>query len=597
MIRWLGNKLGVRSRVTAGSHPSSHTGWWSALSDGGAPVRITESNADTLSTVWACVTGISADVAKLPLHMYKRLDGKAGGGGRERAKGHPAYRVAMRPNPEMTAFSFWEVELRHALSWGNGYAEIERDASGGPVAMWPIHPSRCTLMRDRNDRLFYRVVNDQGGPTDLRAEDVFHLHGTSEDGLLGKSPVRCAMESLSGAAAAERFGRRFFENFGMPGTILSHPEKLSETARRNLRESWREMYGGPENAGGVAVLEEGLTATKISFPPEEAQFLETKQFNVPEVCRWFRYPPHKAGDLSRATFSNIEQQDLAYLGETLLPWLVRIEQEADRKLLREEELDEYYFEHLADAALRADFKSRMDGYAIAKMNGWLNADEIRAKENLNPLPNGEGKVYTVPVNQQTTEQLLKGKPDPAAPPSPSDPSTDPTAPDPAAPPPADEKKAASPKAFPAAVAQRIIQANRSGFEAITRGILRVEADKLQRAITRGGTAGALAWAEGFYTDAHVEHVRSAVAPIVAAITESLAGVCDMAAPGVDAGLLCEDLARAHVAASLAEVRGITTAAGAACGGDWDKSDGRAARDAQAAVARLAAAIERTWVME
>lgn len=365
-------------------------------------VSLNENSALTYSAVWAAVSLLAGDIASLPLILYKRLPD----GGRERFTSHPLYRLLHdEPNPEMASMPFRECLTAHLLTWGNAYAEIERDAAGRPVALWPLTPDRVAPLRTPAGTLTYRVSNPTGTDTFLRPADVLHVPGLGYDGTVGYSVVAKARESLGLGLAAERFGASFYGNGATFGGVLAHPGKLSDVALKHLRESIESRHQGVDKAHRFLMLEEGMSYTSLGIPPEDSQFLETRQFQVEEVARWFSVPPHKIGYLKYATYSNIEHQGIDYLTSSLRRWLVRWEQEINRKLIAASERRQQYVEHLTDAILRGDIQSRYAAYAIARQWGWMSVNDIRERENMNPLPDDEGQMYLVPLNMSPADRL------------------------------------------------------------------------------------------------------------------------------------------------------------------------------------------------
>ncbi len=391
----------VAGRTTAGVSVSSDR-----VADlfGGQPTAsgasITEDTALNISAVYCAVTLISNSLKTLPWFVYRRL----ARGGRDLATDHPVYKLLHRsPNPETTPSRFKKLLASWVLLWGNGRAEIERDGYGQPVALWPIHPSRCVTKRNSAGDIVHEVYNEDGSMVTLDDEDVFHVQGFSKDGLTGISVIGLARETLGLAVAAEEYGARFFANDATPRAVLEHPSTLTEEASQRLRKSWHETYGGA-NRHGVAILEEAMKLNVFGMPNEDAQFLQTRTFQVVEVARWFNIPPHKLKELSRATFSNIEHQSLEYGNDSVVPYAVDFEEEGDRKLFATGNQD-LFCEFLVDAMLRADTQARNRSYEIQRRNGVLNADEWRRKENMNPLPGGRGEIYIVPANMKSVDQL------------------------------------------------------------------------------------------------------------------------------------------------------------------------------------------------
>lgn len=301
--------------------------------------RVNERTAMQTSAVYACVRVISESVASLPLHVYRYNSD----GGKEKAIEHPLYRLLHdEPNGEMTAYSFFEVALTHLLLWGNFYAQIIRNGKGEVLGLYPLMPDRMRVDRDENRHLYYEYTLSTDDPQTnknqtviLQPEDVLHIPGLSFDGLVGYSPIAMAKQSIGLSIAAEEFGSKFYANSAVPSGILEHPGILKDPAK--VRDSWMQTFGGSANSNKVAVLEEGMKYTPISINPSEAQFLDTRKFQIVEICRIFRVPPHMIASLEGATYSNIEQQSLEYVQYTLRPWLTRLEQAMFRRLFTEEE--------------------------------------------------------------------------------------------------------------------------------------------------------------------------------------------------------------------------------------------------------------------
>lgn len=361
--------------------------------------------------VYACVKIIAEDVASLPLITYRRVDG-----GRERAMDHRLYPILHdRPNPEMSSVEFRETLQGHLLLWGNAYAEIERDGAGRVVNLWPLRPDRMSV--ERMGDLVYTYVLPGGDRVRIPTVNVLHLRGLSSDGYVGYSPIALAREAVGLGLATEEYAARFFGNDARPGGVLQHPGKLSTDAATRLKASWEAAHRGLTNSQRVAVLEEGIEWKQVGMPARDAQFLETRMYQLRDVARIYRVPLHKLGDLERATFSNIEHQSREYVDSTLRPWLVRWEQRLNMALFSAQDAGRYYVEHLVDALLRGDLKSRYEAYAVGRTNGWLSADDIRELENMNPLPDGQGKLYLVPLNMAPADQV--GQAPPSAPVAPA----------------------------------------------------------------------------------------------------------------------------------------------------------------------------------
>lgn len=366
-----------------------------------AGVAVNERTALTSTAVFAAVDILSRTLASLPLPVYRRLPG----GGKERAPTHTLYAVLHDlANPEMTSYEFRQALMGHLCLWGNAYAEVQHDNAGRVIALWPLRPDRISIRRDDNG-LIYTYQLPDGGQVGLRPPNIMHIRGLSSDGIVGYSPVRMAREAIGLALATEEFGARFFGNGSYPGGVLEHPGKLSDTAAERLKKSWEEMHKGLAQSHRVAILEEGMTWQQVGIPPEDAQFLETRKFQVAEIARIFHVPPHMLGDLERATFSNIEEQSIEFVVHTMRPWLVCWEQAIKRDLFTPSENKTYFAEFLVDGLLRGDTQSRYEAYAIGRQNGWLSADDIRELENMNPLPDGQGKVYLIPLNMVPADSI------------------------------------------------------------------------------------------------------------------------------------------------------------------------------------------------
>jgi HK97 family phage portal protein len=375
-------------------------------------VKVSEYTALNLAAWWAATRIIAEAVASVPLIVYRRLPG----GGKERAEKHPLWRLLHdQPNPEATSIVFREALQAHVLTWGNGYAEIERDGAGRPVALWPVEPDRVSPARDENWKLVYRVQNPTGPQSVLRPDAILHVPGLGFDGVTGYSVARLARESIGLGLATERYGSTWFGSGARPGGVIRHPAKLSEGAKKNIRDSFGALHGGLDRSHTTAVLEEGMDFKTLSVPPEDSQFLGTREFQREEIALWFNLPPMKLWSSKTATYASSEQFAVDFVVHTLRPWWVRWEQEFRRKLLLPSERDRIVPEHLADGLLRGDTESRTKALTMQFLNGALNLDEWRAAENRNPLPDGLGQVHFVPVNIQPVEKHTE---EPEPPPSP-----------------------------------------------------------------------------------------------------------------------------------------------------------------------------------
>jgi len=362
---------------------------------------VTERSAMQMTAVYSCVRILAEAIAGLPLHLYRYTPD----GSKVKAVDHPLYLLLHdEPNPEMSSFVFRETLMTHLLLWGNAYAQIIRNGKGEVVALYPLMPNRMSVDRDKHGQLYYTYTRaSDEAPTMngmtvlLPPSDVLHIPGLGFDGLVGYSPIAMAKNAIGLAIATEEYGAKFFANGAAPSGVLEHPGTIKDPSR--VREAWMSQFGGSANSGKVAVLEEGMKYTPISISPEQAQFLETRKFQINEIARIFRIPPHMVGDLEKSSFSNIEQQSLEFVKYTLDPWVIRWEQSIQRALLRPEEKKRYFAKFNVEGLLRGDYQSRMNGYAVARQNGWMSANDIRELENLDRIPaEAGGDLYLVNGN-------------------------------------------------------------------------------------------------------------------------------------------------------------------------------------------------------
>ena len=349
---------------------------------------VSERSAMQLTAVYACVRILAEAIAGLPLHLYRYTDESS----KEKAVEHKLYFLLHdEPNTEMSSFVFRETMMTHILLWGNAYAQIIRNGRGKIIGLYPLMPKRMTVDRDARGQIYYeyQTSTDEArttkvGTVRLKPTDVLHIPGLGFDGLVGYSPIAMAKNAIGLAIAAEEYGSKFYANGAAPSGVLEHPGTLKDPSK--VRDSWTQTFGGSGNAHKIAVLEEGMKYTPISISPNEAQFLETRKFQINEIARIFRIPPHMVGDLEKSSFSNIEQQSLEFVKYTLEPWIVRWEQALNRALLLDSEKAAYFVKFNVDGLLRGDYQSRMNGYATARQNGWMSANDIRELENLDRIP-------------------------------------------------------------------------------------------------------------------------------------------------------------------------------------------------------------------
>lgn len=366
---------------------------------GGGPsssgISVNAESALTYSPVWRAANLLSRDVAKLPLVVYRRRNE-----GKERAPKHKAYfPLKYKANPEMTSFQLRMLLQLQGILRGNGYGFISR--GGGKLELWPIDASKVTVIKPQRpgEEVFYLIRRDDGQVERHNRENIFHLRGLG-DGYEGKSVIAKARESFGLGLAAQKYGSVFFKNSATPSAVLEHPGKMTPEANARLRQSWQEIHGDLDNKHRMAILEEGMKINPFGLNNEDAQFLQTRQFEIREVANWFGVPPHKLGDTTRTAFASLEQENQSYLDDALDPWLVNWEMECWDKLLSEDEKlqDTHIIEFTRQALLRADMAGRSAFYASAIQNGWMNRDEVRSRENLNEIPDGEGQKFFVPKN-------------------------------------------------------------------------------------------------------------------------------------------------------------------------------------------------------
>lgn len=361
-------------------------GGWNFLFGGTTSGKaVNERTAMQTSAVYACVRILAESVAGLPLHVYERT----ANGSKSTKPSHPLYRLLHdEPNREMTSFVFRETLMSHLLLWGNAYAQIIRDGRGFPITLYPLLPDRMAVDRNESGELVYTYQSDKG-QVKLRRENILHIPGLGFDGLIGYSPIAMAKNAVGLALATEDYGAAFFANGANPGGVLEHPGVIKPEQADRLRESWQSQFGGA-NAHKVAVLEEGLKFHQMSIPPEQAQFLETRKFQINEIARIFRVPPHMVGDLEKSSFSNIEQQSLEFVKYTLDPWVVRWEQSLQQALILPSEKATIFIKFNLDGLLRGDYQSRMQGYSTGIQNGFMSVNDVRGLEDMNLLTAEEG---------------------------------------------------------------------------------------------------------------------------------------------------------------------------------------------------------------
>lgn len=395
-------------RASTLSNPSKWAIDWFGGFQSKSGANVNEETALRVTAYLAAVKVISETVASLPLLTYQKLKE----GGKARAPNHPMFTILHDiGNEEMTAYTMRETIQGHACNWGNGYAEIERDFNGNLIGLWPLLPDRTFPERNpTTKKIQYRTIIDNQQFV-LPFEKVLHIPGFGFDGLVGYNPVLHAREAIGISLATEEFGARFFGDGANPSGIIEYPGKMKELAVQEFKKDAKANYGGLGNSHRLMVLEEGLKFHQTTIPPEVAQFLETRKFQIAEIARVFRVPLHMLAELDRSTNNNIEHQGIEFVTHTIRPWLVRWEQAIHMRLLTPAERRKGFFaEHLVDALLRGDTESRYNAYAVARQNGWYSVNDIRSKENENPVPGGDAYTMNgnmIPIDQAGTVPINK----------------------------------------------------------------------------------------------------------------------------------------------------------------------------------------------
>lgn len=340
--------------------------------------------------VFSCVRVLAESVASLPCKVYMYGED----GRKEVARSHPNHRIlGLRPNPEMTGYTFWETAVGHIASWGNFYGYIKRLESGYIDSIWPLKPPNVRPFRGLSGKIEYEVKSDNGGHVVFPNENVLHIPGLGFDGLMGYSVISQLADSIGLAMGGEQYAAKFFSNDGTPGGVVETDKKMTTDTIALLRKNWQDMYGGASNSHKIAVLEQGMKFNPITINPEDAQLIEQRKFSRSQIAEIFRVPAHMINDLEKATFSNIEHQDLAFAKHTLRPWCTRIEQSVMTQMFTDRELAEGYFVKFnMDALMRGDYKSRQEGYEIATRSGIMLINEARALEDLPPVGGGDTPI-------------------------------------------------------------------------------------------------------------------------------------------------------------------------------------------------------------
>lgn len=374
-----------------------------------AGVRVTNDVAMRTTTYNACVRILSETLAAVPAHVIENNDERLSDGRvrrrRRRAIDHPTYRVLHdEPNDEQTSYTWKESNMVHIATGGNGYNRIEESNGGVVRQIIPLNNERRVTPMRRNRKLWYEVQLKVGGGREfLPPDEVVHVPGLGFDGLVGWSPLAWARRSIGLAVAVEDYGAMWFGNNARPSGVLRTEGELSDEAYKRLKQDWKKKHNKPHE---IAILEEGLQFQAMGVNADESQFLATHARTVEDIARFFRIPLHMVAKLDRATFSNIEHQSLEFVTYTMAAWFERWTQELNRKLFTGAEAGRYYVQFNLARLLLADIKARFEAYKIAIENGWLNPDDVRGFEDMDPLPDGQGEIYTRPFNMRDAREFL-----------------------------------------------------------------------------------------------------------------------------------------------------------------------------------------------
>ncbi len=377
-------------------------------------VVINNDTAMAYSAVFNAVQVIAGSLASIPFVLYNRIDELA----REPAINHPLYSVLRnQPNGEMDSFTWRETSMNHLLMKGNSYSEIKRDTMGRVIELWPMNPDRTKVTRNDNKRIIYELDEGPGKKRTLRADQVLHIPGLGFDGRVGYSVLSLARETMGLGLGMETFQSRFYGAGTNLGSVFEHPARLSEQSQKNLKKSLTEKYAGLGNSQQAIILEEGMKYIKVGMPLNDAQFLESRTFQVLEIARWFNLPPHKLMELTHATFSNIEEMQIQFVQDTMRVWFVRWEQAVLTQLLDEGERRRLFAEFMIDALLRGDIVSRNTALSTQRMNGVISANEWRQKVNMNPIDGRAGDLLWQPLNMTDANEpdTIMGSTEPGEP--------------------------------------------------------------------------------------------------------------------------------------------------------------------------------------
>lgn len=485
----------------------------------------TPENALKYSAVYAAVRILAESIAMLPLHLYEHMDK-----GKRTAREHPLYDLLHdAPNDLQTSFEFREFMMKNLLLWGNAYAEIFADGAGRVLSLWPLRASnmqQITIDENRRRWYYYQEPATETSPGYTRwlpGWKIWHIRGLGEDGLTGYSPIRVARHSIELGMAAEEFGARLFGNDARPGGVLEHPGALSDEAYSRLMESWDDRHLGLSKSHRPAILEEGMKWSQVTIPPEDAQFLQTRTYQVQDIARLFRIPPHMLAELSHATFTNIEHQSLDFVNHSLAPWMVRIEQSIRQNLLTGRDKQRFYAKFNTGALVRGDIESRYNAYATGRTHGFLSADDIRELEDMNPLPDGQGEIYLNPMNMVpagTFQEPAAPEPAPPEPPQPEPPAVIAVQEERSI----EQRQITSAQQKAIAARQKLITRYEPLFVQTMTRLIRREIADIRRAATKfnkqNDAAGFIRWLEEFYKE-HAGFIAENLRPLIKTYGEAI----------------------------------------------------------------------------
>lgn len=384
----------IDKRTTTSNPAQWFIDWVSGGAATSSGVKVNENTSLKYTPFWAAVRIISGTIAALPFIVYSRIEG----GGKDREPKHPVYKLMHdRPNEHMDALTFIETRQAHVLTYGNSYAEIQRDGAGRPIALWPLLPDR-TERKIKDGVPYYEVKSQVGETAYLPDRNVLHIKGLGFDGYTGYNVVQYHKEAIAYGVAVKEYGSRFFGSGASPSGAVEVPSALSDKAYARLKESMNSEYAGLKQSHRIAILEEGIKWSQMGVDPAQAQALEVQRWTVDDCARIFQIPPHKLGSMEFSKYNNVEQLQLDFVATTMLYWFRKWELECNYKLFMPSERDRLFCEILVDGLLRSDIKSRYSAYNIGRNAGFLSPNDIREKENMNPLPDGKGDIYLQPLN-------------------------------------------------------------------------------------------------------------------------------------------------------------------------------------------------------